>query len=174
MLITPDYRHQLIELHKERQNFGKASHGFVQTVFDLCSVMDTTDVLDYGCGKGELNIGLPFGIQQYDPAIRKYSGRPRPADLVVCTDVLEHIEPDCLEEVLKDLKALTKIKALLGIPMYEARRILPDGRNAHLIIENDEWWSEKITAAGFEIEKMQVNNREKADKTFNYLVALVK
>jgi hypothetical protein len=97
--------------------------------------MGLTDVLDYGCGKGNLGIG-----RKYDPAIPEYAKDPDPADLVVCTDVLEHIEPECLEDVLKHIQSKCRKKAFFVISTRPAKKILPDGRNAHLIIQPSGWW----------------------------------
>lgn len=171
MLITDDYRAQNTGMHKKRENYGKSSSQWIPAVFRLCLSMNTTDVLDYGCGKGDLHLGLPFGIQNYDPAIRKYSATPKPADIVVCTDVLEHVEPECLDDVLADLRRCVKNTGLFGIPQYKANRTLPDGRNAHLIVKDTAWWLDKLASAGFDVvdhEEMPV----KGDKI--YLAATVK
>jgi hypothetical protein len=59
--------------------------------------------MDYGCGKGTLGAKLPFPIWEYDPAIPGKDGVPRPADLVVCLNVLEWVEKDMLDNVLGDI-----------------------------------------------------------------------
>jgi 2-polyprenyl-3-methyl-5-hydroxy-6-metoxy-1,4-benzoquinol methylase len=64
-----------------------------------------------------------------------------PADLVCCIDVLEHIEPEYLSAVLSHLASLTKNLAFLTIHSAPAIKILPDGRNAHLIIKPMSWWT---------------------------------
>jgi hypothetical protein len=38
-----------------------------------------------------------------------------------------------------------------------ANTILPSGRNAHLIIEPAAFWVDKIKAAGFDVQRMEVN-----------------
>jgi hypothetical protein len=171
MLISEEYRKLNTEMHTVREHYGKQSSNFVETVFTLCARNGTTDVLDYGCGKGEMHLGLPFGVQNYDPAIKKYANAPTPADIVVCTDVLEHVEPECLDDVLADIKRCIKILALLGIPTGKARKTLPDGRNAHLNQHPVTWWDEKLAQAGFETldrEVLKVTNNE------DYLLVTVK
>ncbi len=143
-LITDDYRDQMRQMHVHREDFGKASSKWAPMVFELCDKFDTTDVLDYGCGKGELNLHLPFSVRCYDPGIPKYSHPPAPADIVVCTDVLEHIEPDLLDDVLRHLAASTKKALVLCICCRKAVKTLPDGRNAHLIIQQPLWWQEQL------------------------------
>lgn len=171
MLISEEYRKINADLHIAREDYGKHSSSFIDYVFNLCATVGTIDVLDYGCGKGELHLGLPFSIQNYDPAIRKYSTPPQPADIVVCTDVLEHVEPECLNDVLADIKRLTKTIALLGIPTGPAVKTLPDGRNAHLNQHPVEWWDDKLATEGFEVTKRDVWANTVGE---DYLVVLVK
>jgi hypothetical protein len=65
--------------------------------------------------------------------------------MVACIDVLEHIEPDCLDDVLDHLKHLTGKIGFFTVSCIPAKKTLPDGRNAHLIQESPEWWLPKIT-----------------------------
>jgi hypothetical protein len=71
---------------------------------------------------------------------------PDPADIVACTDVLEHIEPECLEDVLADLRRVTKKMGFFTIATRPAKKFLSDGRNAHLIQQDARWWLEKLWA----------------------------
>jgi hypothetical protein len=64
--------------------------------------------------------------------------------MVVCTDVLEHVEPEYLDNVLADIAGLTKQYAYFNISLMEAMKTLPDGRNAHLIVQPWQWWAEKL------------------------------
>lgn len=140
MLITDEYRKLNERLHETNKHYGTSGHKWAQQIQGLAKMVGSTDLLDYGCGKSTLAQNLPFSIQQYDPAILKYSAAPVPADIVVCTDVLEHIEPDCVKDVLLDICKLTKQLAFLVIANRPAKKILEDGRNAHLIQENEMWW----------------------------------
>src|SRR4051812_12919352 len=107
-LITSSYLDQQRQLHASRPDYGTSSHKYVDHIASLAKKVGTRDILDYGCGKSMLQKGLPFPIQNYDPAMAEYTRRPVPADIVVCTDVLEHIEPECLKDVMDDLAALTR------------------------------------------------------------------
>ncbi len=108
MLITEDYRKQQKLLH-ENPNYGTASIGFAPTISMICNRLGVTNLLDYGAGKGNLAKNLkvdhPMRIQMYDPAIPEWSDPPEPSELVCCVEVLEHIEPDCLDSVLDDLES---------------------------------------------------------------------
>lgn len=72
--------------------------------------------------------------------IPELSERPLQHDLVVCSDVLEHIEPECIVSVLHDLQSLTKKVLFIDVAMRPAKKVLADGRNAHLIQESGAWW----------------------------------
>lgn len=144
-LISDSYKQLNEELHNTNKKYGTSGVKYVGDIVTILQTLRTQDVLDYGCGKSTLAMNLPFTIKQYDPAIKKYSALPEPADVVVCTDVLEHIEPELIDNVLKHLASLTKRLGYLSASTKEAKKILSDGRNAHLIVQPSEWWREKIS-----------------------------
>jgi hypothetical protein len=146
VLITPEYQQQQREFHEARPDYGVSSSRHVDFILHLAEQMKTRDILDYGCGKACLQKGIPFPIQNYDPAMPEYNRTPEPADIVVCTDVLEHIELDCLDTVLDDLARLTKQVIFLNVACRPAKKFLPDGRNAHLIQQPPNWWIPKLNS----------------------------
>lgn len=151
-LISPEYLQQNQQLHQTNAYYGTSGAKYASIVADLKEKMPASSVLDYGCGKGTLAKSLPFPIWEYDPAIPGKDSPPRAADLVVCTDVLEHIEPEKLDAVLNDLRGLTLKVAYLAIATVPAEKTLPDGRNTHLIVQDQEWWTERV-GRFFEIHK---------------------
>lgn len=144
MRISKDYKKLNEQLHADNKHYGESGGRWASTVLELAYHYNTRDILDYGAGKGKLGDNLPFQIQEYDPCIGDLVAEPKPADIVVCTDVLEHIEPECLDNVLYDLWRLTKKTAFLTISCSPAKKELPDGRNAHLIQEPVQWWLVKL------------------------------
>lgn len=146
MLITPEYQAQQTSYHVERPDYGQSGHKWAEHVRTFSDQLGSRDILDYGCGKETLQRSLPFPIHMYDPCIPHRATPPEPADLVVCTDVLEHIEPECLDAVLDDIARLTKKLVFLEVATRPAVKFLPDGRNAHLIQEQAPWWLPKLTA----------------------------
>jgi hypothetical protein len=54
--------------------------------------------------------------------------------------VLEHIEPDLLENVLDDPARVTVRFGVFTVHTGPAAKILADGRNAHLIQKPSAWW----------------------------------
>lgn len=153
-LITKDYVELNKQLHKENAVYGIGGGKHAETILKLCEVLKTNLVLDYGCGKGHLAKALPFPIWEYDPGVPGKEDGARPADIVVCTDVLEHIEPELLDNVLGDLARCVKQIGYFVIHTGAASKTLPDGRNTHLIQRGLEWWKEKLTEY-FTIGKIQ-------------------
>lgn len=143
-LISPKYRDLNVELHRDNLAYGVGGGRHADTILKLAQSIKSTSVLDYGCGKGYLAKALPFPIWEYDPAIPEKSVAPRPADLVACTDVLEHVEPDHLKYVLKDLKRCTLKLGYFVIHTGPSKKTLSDGRNSHLIQEGESWWRKKL------------------------------
>jgi len=143
-LISSGYCEQNRKLHQENPMYGIGGARHKDTVLKLCASMKTTSVLDYGAGKQQLSRELPFPIWNYDPAVPEISASPRPADLVVCTDVLEHIEPEKLHFVLEDLRRCTLRVGYFVIHTKPSSKVLPDGRNTHLIQRGRIWWKKKL------------------------------
>jgi len=79
---------------------------------------------------------------------------------VVCGDVLEHVEPECLDDVLAELRRVTQEVGLFVVHLTAAKKTLPDGRNAHLIQQPADWWQARIAAAGFAVEKQGASTTE--------------
>ena len=147
-LISEEYLRLNQELHKNSPAFGKGGDKHANIVQALCRYYKTENVLDYGCGKGRLQRALPFQIKEYDPGILEKS-IVVPADLVICTDVLEHIEPEYLTNVLKHIASLMRIAGYFVISTILSTKELSDGRNTHLIVKQASWWRNKLD--GFRI-----------------------
>jgi len=143
-VISAQYLDLNRRLHVDNLAYGVGGGKHAKTVKTLCEKLATRSVLDYGCGKSMLAKALPFPIWEYDPAIEGKDESPRPADLVVCTDVLEHIEPELLDFVLDDLRRVTRKIGFFVIHTGASHKTLADGRNTHLIQQPREWWHLKL------------------------------
>jgi hypothetical protein len=152
-LISAEYRELNARLHRENVAYGVGGGKLAPTVTKLTEALKTTSVLDYGCGKGYLAKALPFPIWEYDPAISEKSESPRPADIVICSDVLEHIEPERLRFVLDDLRRCTRKVGYFVIHTGPARKHYADGRNTHLIQQCAAWWRSELSQF-FEVGKL--------------------
>lgn len=109
--ITEEYRRMQQDLH-QNPNYGVASLAFAPLVAEIVRQTGVQSISDYGAGKKNLLKGLieagvhDFQYYPYDPAFPEY-GPPQAADLVCCIDVLEHIEPQFIDNVLSDLYHIT-------------------------------------------------------------------
>ena len=148
-LITENYRQMQQKLH-ENPDYGVASVTYAPLVAQVIEGVGATELLDYGAGKGRLGLTLkqhitrPLKIRHYDPAIPSWSARAEPCNFVACIDVLEHIEPELLDNVLDDLQRVTAGVGIFTVHTQPAVKVLPDGRNAHIIQQPPSWWLPKF------------------------------
>lgn len=147
--ITTQYLQEQKTLH-ENPHYGIASIGFAHIVGGIMSHLSPPTMTDYGAGKKNLEKSLDslgiggYDYQPYDPVFPEY-GEAREADLVCCIDVLEHVEPALLENVLADLMRITKKIGFFTVHTGPAVKLLSDGRNAHLIQKPATWWLAKLS-----------------------------
>lgn len=154
-LASPEYRAQLRAKH-ESIAWGKHGHSHADEVVAYARKLGASSILDYGCGRGTLRQAVKgWKVQEYDPGIPGKDIPPKPADFVACTDVLEHIEPDRLDAVLGHIYRLAEKGGYFVISCRLAREILPDGRNAHLIVQPPEWWLAQLARVGFKVERSE-------------------
>ena len=145
--ITTEYLELQKQLHLN-PDYGIASLSFAPIVAEIIKKANIKSLSDYGAGKKNLLLGLNNnGIKDieyfpYDPAFPEYGG-PVASQLVCCIDVLEHIEPELIDNVIQDLSGIATNLGFFSIRMGPAIKILADGRNAHLIQMPCSWWLAK-------------------------------
>jgi hypothetical protein len=166
-LSSDEYRAQQEAMHMMRRGYGGKGSKWADAVSWLCRLFDCGSVLDYGCGQGSLkhkleSAGARCEVREFDIGIPSKRVMPSFADLVVCTDVLEHIEPAYLGNTLNHICRLTRKVALLSVALDPSNKCLPvldergcavrddDGDvkcgdvNAHLIQKPSAWWEAKV------------------------------
>lgn len=146
MLITDEYRSANEHLHKTT-SYGVTAPRFMDSIRDVADGCGARSILDYGSGPRkhvETHLGKRFRVVSYDPCVPDLAAEPDVADLLVSCDVLEHIEPLLLDNVLTHMAGKTKRAAFLTIATGPAKKTLPDGRNAHLIQEGAEFWLPRL------------------------------
>jgi len=142
---------------------GRSLFPQLERIKALIDGAGANSILDYGSGKGlqyrVQDITLPSGLKMnnipeyfavqeircYDPAYEPFSNYPnKKYDGVICTDVLEHCpEPD-MGWIVNELFAFANRFVYANVACYPAKRILPNGENAHCTIKEPEWWRQLL------------------------------
>lgn len=158
-LISPEYLAEQKKLHE--RDYGGGGAKWADTVHQLAIQGGHRSILDYGAGQGTLGLALRVmghQVADYDPARKEFAAMPYPADLVTCTDALEHIEPEKIDAVLGHLRQLTGRLLFVVISLVPAsKKTLSDGRNAHILLRSEDWWTEAFTAHQFEFVGLPYN-----------------
>ena len=146
-MYTEKYQKELFQLHKHKAFGAKIE---IPAEIERCiKNYNIRSILDFGCGKGNMLAALKnkhpdITVYGYDAAQPDFNKLPDNVDMIFSTDVLEHIEPELLEETILDLADRTNKIMFHLIACHPAKKYLSDGRNAHLIIENPLWWQNKL------------------------------
>lgn len=148
-LISDDYKQSLAQLQ-----LGNKFKGLLvkyEPVKAFVEQYQPDSILDYGCAKGtlvqQLRQDFPSTriIHGYDPGVPEFDHIPEAQyDCLISNDVIEHFEPEFLDQSLAHMNTLFARAAWLIIACYPAKKSLPDGRNAHLIIESPDWWRQRV------------------------------
>ena len=134
-----------------------AGYSIMEYVFEIGNIIKHTNistVIDYGCGKArawkEYNLQRLWNlrdVQLYDPGVEQYALKPyTPRDLVICTDVLEHVPEHLVDEVLGDISKLATKAIFFNVSTRLASKTLVDGTNAHATVKPAAWWQKKFDA----------------------------
>ena len=164
MLISEAYRNEQRYLHEVADPYlayGDNSYNWGYLLVGIAKLENCRSILDYGCGKASFSTTMAFAgyqVQNYDPGVPAYSRTPQPADLVTSFDCLEHIESECLNDVLAHIRQLCKRRLFVSVSTRPAKRNLRDGRNAHLLIFPPTWWRKHFEAEGFVMRREWPSN----------------
>lgn len=150
MIIDPEYQAQLAKMHSQGQFVrGSKMLGAMRPFIDQYL---PTSIMDFGCGHGALMASISqaypsIRVEGYDPGNPEHNRMPkRSFDAVVSADVFEHIEPEHLASTLQLIGDKIIVAGWFRIACYPAKKHLPDGRNAHLIVESPDWWRKQLLA----------------------------
>jgi 2-polyprenyl-3-methyl-5-hydroxy-6-metoxy-1,4-benzoquinol methylase len=162
-MISADYKEQLQTMAARHQFKEKLPK--YHLVQDFLKDESPKSLIDFGCAHGAMinRIKNDFPdiliVDGYDPGVIEYEKFPQQQyDCLVSNDVIEHIEPRYLDSTLIAMNTLFTKSAWLIVACYPAKKILPDGRNAHLSVHEPDWWIEKIkkTFSNVTIEQAEV------------------
>ncbi len=104
--------------HAASDGYGRHDHHYLDAVMrDVIARAGGGSALrwfDYGCGKGRFMervrpMGLFGEVAGYDPAVPEFAERPSGQwDIVTCLDVLDTVEPQYREAVLREIAGVTR------------------------------------------------------------------
>ena len=163
MLATNSYKKQLYMQHEIHTSWG---HGASINKFKHClhflEKEECKTIIDYGCGKSNLKDFVEknynYEVTEYDIGIEGKDVLNNKADFIVCVDVLEHIEPECLEDVLKHIHRHATKGVYFSICLVASYGFFKDGSNLHTIIKNGDWWYSKVLQY-FKFEKETLSTK---------------
>ena len=169
-LISEAYLQEQQRLHAAPRGYGGRGSKWATVVHEIMKEFSCCSMLDYGCGQGTLVQGLqtfdrPERIfREYDPAIAGKEEPPaEPSDLVVCTDVLEHIESEKIHGVLTHVATLTGRVLFVVVSLVPTSKTLSDGRQAHILLRSVEWWKFQLEDHGFLLSRTVKGRDPKKD-----------
>lgn len=139
--------------------YGASAYLYFESIAKEVMGLNPASILDFGCGRSDLAAHFwrdgARRIAKYDPAIPQFKEMPEGAfDLVLCTDVMEHIPIDDVDRILREIRAKSK-NALFTISMKPARATLPDGRNAHVTLLNAGEWTRWINSVFGDVRQIK-------------------
>jgi hypothetical protein len=137
---------QYASIHSSKR-YGQGTNDLALHIQACLLDLKPGTVLEYGCGQSLLYKNLILdGTDwvRYDPAIPALSEISiDKADMVVNTDVLEHIPEADIDDVLKHIRSFSP-NVFFNISTRLAREILPDGTNAHCTVWDADTWLARL------------------------------
>ena len=153
------------DLHTQDIKFlGGSLRPYIKSIDKLIKEYECKTLLDYGCGKAfpysdkHLEVEIKAPVQKtwdidsytlYDPAYPKYDKLPTGKyDIVICTDVLEHIPEQDLDWVItRILNYSTKIvfiNVCTALALKHFKKGKLKGKNFHISVFDENWWLQKF------------------------------
>ena len=136
--------HQYALLHEKKKGYGRTGENQIPLFLPIVKELNPTTILDHGSGKSfladRLNFNGKIRTYRYDPAVPELSKLPtEKIDLVLSTDVLEHIPEPYISDFIADIREISE-NALFAISLRPSGNDLPDGRPCHLTVKDVNWW----------------------------------
>jgi len=146
--LTPEYR----KMAADGGNFhGLSVLQHQHYIGQFIKITNSKTLLDFGCGRGDAyrsphKVHHQWGLSRkdvrlYDPAFKRDDMLPvGKFDVVICSDVLEHIPEDEVEAFVTRLFSYTKRGVWASVCCRPAKKTFPDGTNLHVTVKPFEWW----------------------------------
>lgn len=142
----------LAKEYKSFQAKGQFSGGslapHIKEITGLIKQCECKTLLDYGCGKAREHKKnkLIDNVTLYDAYCEPYTKKPEGTfDMVICTDVLEHIPMNEVGKIIAELMNYTNKVLFLSICTKPAKKTFRNGVNVHLTIQPESWWEQLLS-----------------------------
>jgi 2-polyprenyl-3-methyl-5-hydroxy-6-metoxy-1,4-benzoquinol methylase len=152
--LIPGYR-AMVQANSTNFN-GLSILQHTKQIGRLARLVGAKTMLDFGCGRGDAyrspyKVHHQWGISRsdvtlYDPAFNRGCNLPRGRyDLVVCSDVLEHIPEDEVDAFVQRLFSYAKHAVWASVCCREAKKFFLDGvTNLHVTVRPRGWWLDTL------------------------------
>jgi len=142
----------------------------IPEALDIQSNFEFKTCVDYGCAKGFLVNALrivgcdawgedisEYAVENCHPNVRDYVSLPndKTYDLLICKDVLEHVEVEDIPSVLQKFKKKSK-QFFFVIPLGDDDRFRIREYEVditHVTKKDEEWWIKMFESQGLELVK---------------------
>ena len=111
----------------------------------LAPQFSTTELQGPACGTSSIRTSENMSVDGYDPAVKKWSSNLTPCDILLCLDVLEHVEVNTINSVIEDISSMTRHFCYIVIDLQPAVKKLSNGRNAHILLAPVDWWVSRFS-----------------------------
>lgn len=149
-----------LQFYREQAARGKRFRGLsvlphADVIGELIRWHEAKTLLDFGCGAGDqykppFELHKRWGIAKpllYDPAFPTHCAVPvGQFDGVICSDVLEHLQPNEVPEFVARLFGYARSFVWASVCCRPAYKTFPDGRNLHLTVRPIGWWRAQFDA----------------------------
>ena len=170
-MFNKDYYEDGIRKHiSGYENYKWMPTRSIPEALDIQKNFEFKNCVDYGCAKGFLVNALriigcdaygedisEYAVQNCHPNVGEYVSLPNDKfyDLLICKDVLEHVEEKDLPEVLQSLKCKSN-QFFFVIPLGDEDRFRIREYEVditHVTKKDEEWWIKLFESQGFKLVK---------------------
>lgn len=170
-LFTKDYYEDGVRKHiSGYENYKWEPTRSIPGALDIQNTFAFKSCVDYGCAKGFLVNALriigcdaygedisEYAVENCHPNVRDYVSLPNDNhyDLLICKDVLEHVEEVDLPDVLQNLKRKAS-QFFFVVPLGDDDRFRIREYEVditHVTKKDEEWWINLFESQGFRLEK---------------------
>ena len=144
------YIEQYKLLYQIKPKYGKSSVKLYDTILPIINEYSPNSILDFGCGQSPLvdmikEVFNGISIHRYDPVFEEFSKLPNHiVDFVICTDVLQHVPEDDLDNTLKQITSLSK-NCFFHIKCTDHPTRFPNGEPSNITVRSKEWWKKFLS-----------------------------